>query len=180
MTVPHHASHASTIHQPSGSITPLRELWDLYNRNGEPHGRTICRGEPLNEGEYHLVVQVWIKNSRQEYLIQKRADNGIWATTAGCVVAGETSRSGAIREVAEELGIRASTHDVRQVYQDQSQSALGTAWLLERDVADEELCLQADEVTETRWVNQEEIRKMVDQGIFYDYGDEYFRHVFAN
>jgi ubiquinone/menaquinone biosynthesis C-methylase UbiE/8-oxo-dGTP pyrophosphatase MutT (NUDIX family) len=170
----------SEMNEPPKSVTPPREMWDLYNGNGEPLGRTICRGKQLEEGEFHLVVQVWVKNPRGEYLIQKRADNGIWATTAGCVLAGENSRSGAIRELIEELGIHASEHELRQVYHDKSQYALGTAWALERVASDDEICLQADEVTETMWANQDVIRKMVDQGTFYDYGDEYFHHVFEN
>jgi hypothetical protein len=66
------------------------------------------------------------------------------------------------------------------MYQDVSRFALGTAWLLERDVALDEIRLQADEVAETMWADQALIRKMVEQGLFYDYGDEYFRHVFEN
>jgi len=167
-----------------GDTSP-REMWDLYNRDGEPQGRTIVRGDQLNDGDYHLVVQIWVKNARGEYLIQKRADHvkqapGVWATTAGSVVAGETSRIGATRELAEELGIRAFPHELRKMYQDASRFALGTAWLLERDVALNEIRLQADEVAETMWADQALIRKMVEQGLFYDYGDEYFRHVFKN
>ncbi len=177
-----------TIPQETGSLADMRkdpvraalssERWDLYDINGQPLGRTIVRGMPLNEGEYHLVVQVWVKNAHREYLIQQRADNGIWATTAGCVVAGETSRMGAMRELAEKLGIRAVPDELRLVYQDRSQYALGTAWLLERDVTANELSIQVEEVSEIRWATQDVIRQMVAEGMFYDYGDEYFRHVF--
>lgn len=178
-------NNPANMKQHPASTTPPREMWDLYNLNGEPQGRTIVRGDHLNEGDYHLVVQVWVKNARGEYLIQNRADHvkqapGIWATTAGSVVAGETSRIGAIRELAEELGIRAFPHELRKMYQDRSRDALGTAWLLERDVADEEICLQVEEVAEIMWADQDVIRKMVDQGLFYNYGDAYFRHVFEN
>jgi 8-oxo-dGTP pyrophosphatase MutT (NUDIX family) len=159
---------------------PPREIWDLYDIHGQPLGRTIARGDQLNEGEYHLVVQVWVKNVQGQYLIQQRADNGMWATTAGCVVAGETSQIGATRELTEELGIRATPHELRKVYQDTSRYALGTAWLLERDVADNEICIQAEEVIGTRWASEDVIRHMVDQGTFYDYGDTYFCHVFEN
>ena len=76
------------------------ELWDLYDSAGEPLDRTIRRGEPMAEGEFHLVVQIWVRNPRGEYLIQKRADHleilpGLWAATAGSVLAGEDSRTGA-------------------------------------------------------------------------------------
>lgn len=167
------------------SDTTTKELWDLYDRNGEPQGRTIVRGDYLNEGDYHLVVQVWVKNARGKYLIQKRAEHvqqapGIWATTAGSVVAGEASRMGARRELAEELGIGAFLHELKQLYQDRSRDALGTAWLLERDVAHDEICLQMEEVGEIMWADRALIRMIVEQGLFYDYGDAYFWHVFEN
>ena len=170
---------ADTDKSPVQGVPP-EELLDLYDINGQPLHRTIVRGAPRTEGEYHLLVQVWVKNTQNEYLIQQRADNGLWATTAGYVIAGETSQLGATRELAEELGIRAAPHELRQIYQDTSRYAFGTAWLLERDVAPDEICIQAEEVIETRWASQAVIRKMVEQGLFYDYGDEYFRHVFNN
>jgi isopentenyldiphosphate isomerase len=67
-------SPANTNKHPE-SDTTLKELWDLYNRDGEPQGRTIVGGDQLNDGDYHLVVQIWVKNARGEYLIQKRADH---------------------------------------------------------------------------------------------------------
>ncbi len=85
---------------------------------------------------------------------------------------------GAIRELAEELGIRADSEELHQVYQDASQFALGTAWILKRDVDAGEISIQADEVTDIQWASQNVIRQMVSQGSFYDYGDVYFRHVF--
>lgn len=68
-----------------------RELWDLYDSEGRPLGRAGFRGVPLKEGEYHLVVQAWVRNADGEYLIQKRAADlaslpGMWATTAGSAI----------------------------------------------------------------------------------------------
>ncbi len=180
MRMTHDRDRSSDMEMQAVGAATAKELWDLYDINGQPLGRTVLRGVPLMEGEYHLVVQVWVKNAHSEYLIQQRADNGIWATTAGCVVAGETSRMGALRELAEELGIRATPDELRQVYQDMSRYALGTAWLLERDVTANELSIQVEEVSEIRWATQDVIRQMVAEGMFYDYGDEYFYHVFED
>ncbi|MDP9310456.1 MAG: hypothetical protein M3R24_06130, partial [Chloroflexota bacterium] len=55
-----------------------------------------------------------------------------------------------------------------------------TAWLLERDVTANELSIQVEEVSEIRWATQDVIRQMVAEGMFYDYGDEYFYHVFED
>lgn len=162
-----------------------RELWDLYDSSGTPLGRTGFRGDPLKEDEFHLVVQVWVRNSFGEYLIQKRSASlaslpGIWATTAGSVLAGESACVGAVRELAEELGIRASEDELNMVLQERVSHSLGTAWLLERDVADAEIRLQEEEVSEVMWASPATIRQMVREGSFYDYGDHYFGLIFAH
>ena len=95
-----------------------KELWDVLDKNGEPTGKTVSRGfkGAFPKGKYHLVVHIWIKNSKGEFLIQKRSSfkqpmAGEWAATGGAVVAGEESREGAKRELFEELGITPSDND---------------------------------------------------------------------
>ena len=49
------------------------ELWDLYTENRVKTGETHVRGNPLPKDKYHLVVNVWIKNSEGKYLISRRS-----------------------------------------------------------------------------------------------------------
>ena len=68
------------------------------------------RGHTVPEGAYHIVISIWLKNKDGLYLMSKRSDEkewspGVWETTGGAVMAGETSLEGAVREVKEELGI---------------------------------------------------------------------------
>ena len=86
------------------------ELFDLYDKEGKLLDRTMERGTSNQKGEYHLVVHVWIRNSKGEYLMQQRNKESDpipnqWASTGGAVTAGEDSIAGAIRETAEELGV---------------------------------------------------------------------------
>ena len=39
------------------------EIFDLYNNKGEHINKTAPRGSSLNEGEFHLVAHIWIKNN---------------------------------------------------------------------------------------------------------------------
>jgi hypothetical protein len=48
---------------------PDAEIWDLYNENRELLGKDHIRGEQLPIDGYHLVVHVWIRNSKGQYLI---------------------------------------------------------------------------------------------------------------
>lgn len=45
------------------------ELWDLYTKDRVLTGETHVRGQPLPAGRYHLVVHVWIRNAKGQYLI---------------------------------------------------------------------------------------------------------------
>ena len=60
------------------------ELWDVYDENRKPLGYTVKREkfDSLNN-EYHIVVHIWIKNSKGEYLIQKRSSNKKGRTKMG-------------------------------------------------------------------------------------------------
>lgn len=40
------------------------EKWDLYNAKREKSGITMCRGEIIPKGLYHLSVSVWIVNQQ--------------------------------------------------------------------------------------------------------------------
>ena len=86
------------------------ELWDLYDENRVPLGRTHPRGEPVPEGTYHLAVIVVILNPKGEVLLTRRAKEkavcpGWWENTGGAALAGETSLQAILRELREETGL---------------------------------------------------------------------------
>ena len=92
------------------AYVPDAEIWDLYDENRELLGKDHVRGEQLPIDGYHLVVHVWIRNSKGEYLISQRSANRptfplMWECVGGSVVKGEDSLQGAIREVKEEVGV---------------------------------------------------------------------------
>ena len=45
------------------------EVCDIYDIYGNRTGKTFVRGEPLSDGQYVMVVDVWIVNSKDENLI---------------------------------------------------------------------------------------------------------------
>ena len=88
------------------------ELWDILDEDGNKTGELVARGRPMKQDEYHLVVHVWIRNSKGQFLISKRTPNktfpNMWETTGGSAIKGEDSLSAALREVREEIGINLS------------------------------------------------------------------------
>lgn len=86
------------------------ELWDLYDKNRNLLGKDHIRGEILPDDTYHLVVHVWIQNSKGQYLISQRSASRpmfplMLECVGGSVLKGESSCQGAVREVKEEVGL---------------------------------------------------------------------------
>ena len=110
------------------------EKWDLYNAKREKSGITVCRGEIIPKGLYHLSVSVWIVNQQGQYLLSQRHPKKqyplYWECTGGSVLSGETSLQGAIREVKEELGILLTPGSEKLIYQ----SRRAACWLARRRV----------------------------------------------
>lgn len=161
----------------------MKEIWDIFDKDGNLTGKTIERGKKLNEGEYHLVVHIWIRNDKGQYLIQKRAENlklfpGQWATTGGSAISGEDSKTAALRELREELGIDTRKEKLKKISRIVKKTIISDTWLIEENIDIRTVKLQKEEVSDVKWATKEEICYMVSKGSFHDYGEEYFRLLF--
>ena len=152
----------------------IPELWNVYDYDRNDTGRLVSRGARLQPDEYHLVVNVWLKNAQGEYLISRRAPEKAhplcWETTGGSVLAGEISVQGAVREVAEELGIRLNPEDGALLCSGHRQydgcPDILDVWVFNCDVPVESIVLQEGETVDARYASVEEIRRMVQSGEF--------------
>lgn len=163
------------------------ELWDLVDSNRNKIGKKHFRGNKLFPGEYHEAVHIWFKSSEGKYLVQQRSFSknigpGGWAITGGAIVAGETSIIGAIREVKEEIGVKLTEDDLNLMFvcePCENSNAFSDVYLVEKDIDIESCILDKDEVEKVAYLSKDEIFKMVDVGIFYNYGINYFKTVFG-
>lgn len=147
------------------------ELWELYTRDRQPTGETHVRGEKLPPERYHIVVHVWIRNSRGEWLISQRAASRPtfplkWECVGGSVTTGEDSLTGAIREAEEEVGValapergRLLHSTVRDHFQD-----IRDDWLFTYDGETDLSRATTDEVAQIRWMTVPEIRALLEAG----------------
>lgn len=162
------------------------EKWDLYTKYREKTGREHVRGRELPDGLYHLVVHVWIKNSKGKYLISKRAADRptyplIWESTGGSVIKGEDSLEGAIREVKEEVGIDLEKESgkllfskIRGEIDGKKFNDIMDVWFFEYDGEPSLENAFTQEVAECRWASPEEIKQMYDKGEFVEKLDYFF------
>lgn len=145
------------------------ELWDLYDENRRPLGRTIERGSRMKRGEYHLVVFVWVFNSRGELLLTQRAPGksfpNKWDPTGGAVQAGENSLQAVQRELFEETGIRAepSEFELIDTYRRAGKNDICDVYFLRKDVEPDELVMQEGETCGAMWVSRQELERMIER-----------------
>lgn len=150
------------------------EMCDVHDESGMRTGRIVARNTLLGQGEYYLVVQVWLRNEDGEYLIQQRALHlttgpGMWATTAGYVISGEDSISGAMREVMEELGIALAPASLSRFLSLIMDDRIENVWLADvQKSAINGVTLDID-VADWKWASKARIRQMIDQGEFFGY-----------
>ena len=154
------------------------ELWNLYNENRELVGKTMIRGQEVPQGFFYLSVQVWIKNSRGEYLISQRsADRPVfplmWECVGGAALAGEDSLTAALRETKEEVGVELTPEDGKLAY-----SAVGRvidgvkirdildAWVFEYDGDVDLHNATTAEVAQVKWMNCDQIRSLFEEKKF--------------
>ena len=152
------------------------ELWDLYSENREPTGKTHIRGDEIPNGFYHVMVHVWIRNSKGEYLISQRSASRpafplMWETVGGSVLAGEDSLNGAIREAKEEVGITLTPDNgsllfsrIRNDIPGKKADHFLDVWLFQYDGEITLSNATTDEVSQSRWMTPEEIKEHFDSG----------------
>ena len=149
------------------------ELWDLYDKNGNLTGKTCSRSSTILNEFYHLIVHVWIKNKKGEYLISQRSKKKetfplMWDCVVGAVIKGETSIEGALREVKEEIGLDFTSENGRLIKTFIRESDDGiksneiiNVWLFEFDGIVNLKNATTDEVEKVKWMNKEKINKLL-------------------
>ena len=181
-----------TLHADFGDIVeyvPDAEIWDLYNENRELLGKDHVRGEQLPIDGYHLVVHVWIRNSKGQYLISQRSANRptfplVWECVDGSVVKGEDSLQGALREVKEEVGVdllpekgQVILSDIKKIEFGKVVNKIVDVWLFEYDGEVDLSNATTDEVAQAAWMNREQIKELFDANMFVDTLEYFFAEV---
>lgn len=150
------------------------EFWDILDRDRNFTGRTHQRGKPLQAGDYHLVVHVWIRNGKGEYLISKRTPNKpfplMWEPTGGSAVSGDDSLKTALKEVQEELGISLDPEKGRLLTTLRRDTLphqqFTDVWLFTHETDILSVVLQEGETCDAMWALPNKIRELISAGQF--------------
>ena len=136
------------------------ELWDIYDENKQPTGRTMRRNDwHMKPGEFHLTVLGVIARPDGTFLITKRVMTkawapGWWEVSGGAAQAGESSWEAVRREVREETGLDVSKADGGYLFTYDASTDEGDNYFVDvyrfvMDVKDEDLHLQEEETDAT-------------------------------
>ena len=151
------------------------ELWDVYDVDRHKTGKITKRGDPLKKDEFRLVVHVCIFNHQGEMLIQQRQPfkkgwSNMWdISIGGHAQSGDSSQLAAMREVSEELGLSIDLSNIRPHLSINFDGGFDDIYLITTDIDINTLTLQYEEVQQAKWASYEEIKSMINEGIFIPY-----------
>lgn len=156
------------------------EKRDLYDVNRNLTGETIYKGEKIPSERYIVVVLVFIQNSKGEFLIQKRSlrKDGKYASTGGHPKSGETSITGMITEIKEEIGLDVTEDELNLVFSGRSDEnrVFFDIYYLKKDINIKDLVLQNEEVDFVEWDSIDRIKELINNNLFLEnHVDEFFR-----
>lgn len=154
------------------------EYFDIVDEQGQPTGKTVSREDAHKEGILHRTTHVWLTrevNGKKQILLQKRSMDkdsfpGFYDTSsAGHIPAGDDPLPSALRELKEELGVKATEDQLKyagrfriryemefhgKLFRD---NEVTWVYVYDRDVDISRLTLQASEVEEVCWFDLEEV-----------------------
>ena len=130
----------------------------------------------IAKGRYYITVVVFIQNSKNEFLLQKRIEkkDGKWATTGGHPVSGETSKQGIITEIKEELGINVVEENIKLFKTIKTEDDFVDIYYLKEDIDIKKIKIQKEEVEDVKWANMDEINELIENGSFSESHTEFF------
>lgn len=145
----------------------MAEIWDLVDKDGKQVGIKWPRADhdSIPEGFYHPCVEVWVRIGDRLLVAHRHPDKseGLkYDAPGGAVIAGESISDGAVRELAEEVGILTTPEALEFIGAVGAGRHYAVTYLLKLDVLPE-LKLQPTEVIGYKLVTRAELDAMADQ-----------------
>jgi len=162
------------------------EIIDLLDEKGKTIG-TIDKAIAHNDGLWHRSTHVWIVNSKGEMLFQKRcADKSFYpnfwdCSASGHIGAGEDSKTAALREGFEEIGVDFKEDELRflftfkekLVWKDIRSNEFVDVYLVKKDINEADLSYQKEEVSGSKFFNIKWFYENLKNPEFFPHYEEY-------
>ena len=149
------------------------EIWDILDEEGNITGETMLADDKLawQEGIYHQGADVWIINSENKILIQKRSPEkkrqpNVWAMTGGSVIRGESPLETIKRETKEELSVDLDIENAIKINHYKTNNVWLDVYLVKQDIDLYKVIMQKEEVSEVKFASFEEIERLYEEKCF--------------
>lgn len=154
----------------------MGEYLEILDENGNKTGKIKLRSEVHKDGDWHKTVHIWLFNKDNEVLLQRRCPekdsfpNMLDLSAGGHIIAGDTSISGAIREVKEELGITIKEKDLIFIktlkhslnYKDDFiNNQFEDIYIINKNIELDEITYQKEEISEVIFIAVDKLKQMV-------------------
>lgn len=151
------------------------EYFDEATETGEKTGNVYSRQDTHKYGYRHNVVHIWLVNSKNQILLQKRSAEkesypNMWEVScSGHISAGDDNLAAAKRELEEELGIEVDEKDIEfafmyNIYADENSSFKNNenayVYVVRTDKEVQDFNLQEDEVSAVKYFELDELAEM--------------------
>ena len=157
------------------------ELWDIYDENKQPTGRTMKKNDwHMKPGEFHLTVLGVIRRPDGKFLITQRVMTkawapGWWEVSGGAAQAGEESCEAVLREVKEETGLDVRNAEGGYMFTYKRENpGEGDNYFVDvyrfvMDIDESDLHLQTEETDGYMFATVDEIKAFAAEGKFLHY-----------
>ncbi len=147
-----------------------KEMLEIVDENGNPTGEVIEKNLAHERNLLHKEVSLFIINSKNQVLLEKRSSNkkihpNQWGLCAGHVSAYEDTITAMLRELKEELGVDATKNDITYFETilkkrvSNSNIAYQYYMFLDKDIKD--FVIQVEELSEVMWMDLEKYKNMI-------------------
>lgn len=150
----------------------MEELIDILDENGKKTGRILSKEKAHKQKLRHNAAHIRVYNSKGEILFQKRSlqkghHPGLRDIAAGGhIIAGEAIIEGAIRELEEEIHIKANPDDLhpmgKRKHNGENHKYFNNLFIYKYDGKIEDLVMQSDEVDDLRFISVEQFKADVE------------------
>jgi len=156
----------------------MEEYIDIINKEtGDNTGERKLKSEVHRDGLWHKTVHIWCVNLKNEILLQHRSKDkknypDMWdISIAGHISSGEDSKTGAIREIKEEIGIDILDSDLKFLSTVVQEVILNNGTYVDNEFNDiylvilnmdnQKLHIQEEELDDLQWISIPELKKWV-------------------
>lgn len=99
----------------------MDEYIDIVDKNAKPTGKSELKSVIHQKGYYHNTAHIWFYTNNGNILLSQRSAKKticplLWdVSVAGHIDAGESIKTGAIRETKEEIGLDVSENNLKKI-----------------------------------------------------------------